>query len=60
MNIFSKVSSDNTVSKSFKYSKGKVQLNFVLRTDIKSELKDFLELLKTATKEVELEINNKK
>ena len=48
---------NNTTSKNFSYSKGKCQLNFSLRTDVKTELKDFLELLKVAQIEVEKEIN---
>jgi small-conductance mechanosensitive channel len=56
MSIFSRVKTDNITNKQFSYSKGKVTLNFTLRIDIKSELKDFLELLKVAKKEVEEEI----
>ena len=48
---------NNTTSKNFSYSKGNTNLSFNLRTDIKGELKDFLELLKVAQKEVEKEIN---
>ena len=47
---------NNTTSKHFSYSKGNVNLSFTLRTDIKTELKDFLELLKVATKEVDNEL----
>lgn len=56
MSIFNQVKSDNTTTKKFSYSKGKVSLNFTLRIDIKNELKDFLELLKVAQKEVESEL----
>ena len=56
---FNKVKQNNTVNKNFSYSKGKCNLSFVLRTDIKSELRDFLELLKTAVAEVENELKNK-
>ena len=59
MSIFNQVKTDNTTSKNFKYSKNKVQLSFTLRVDIKNELKDFLELLKTAVAEVEEELKNK-
>jgi small-conductance mechanosensitive channel len=55
-NPFSKIKSNNVVNKTFSYSKGKVGLNFTLRTDIKSDLKDFLALLVEAQKEVELEL----
>lgn len=49
----------STASRQFSYSKGDCKLNFGLRTDIKTELKDFLELLKVATKEVEEELTKK-
>jgi hypothetical protein len=44
---------NNTTSKNFDYAKGNTSLKFTLRTDIKQELKDFLELLKVALKEVD-------
>ncbi len=47
---------DHTQTKQFSYTRNKVSLRFSLRTDIKSELKDFLELLKQAQKEVEEEL----
>lgn len=50
------VSINNTTSKNFSFSKENVQLNFSLRTDIKGELKAFLELLKIAQEEVEKEL----
>jgi len=50
---------DNSITrKEFNYSKGICGLKFSLRTDIKSELKDFLELLKVAQKDVEKELTN--
>lgn len=56
--MFKKIlKTNNTTSKNFSYSKGNVNLNFNLRTDVKEELKDFLELLKVAQTEVEKEIN---
>lgn len=57
--FFNKIKQNNTTSKQFSYSKGECKLNFNLRTDIKSQLKDFSELLKVALKEVEEEINKK-
>lgn len=45
--------------KEFAYSRNNVNLSFTLRTDIKQELKDFLELLKAAQIEVENEIKQK-
>jgi len=56
MKIFNTIKTDNTTSKNFSYSKGKVGLNFNLRTDIKQEMKDFLELLEVAQKEVKEEL----
>lgn len=50
---------NNTLSKTFDYSKGNVNLRFTLRTDIKKDLKDFLELLKVAIKEVEEDLIKK-
>lgn len=52
-----KIQNNTTTQKNFSYSKGKVSLGFNLRTDIKDDLKDFLELLKVAILEVENEIN---
>jgi len=54
--FFNKVKQNNTEQKNFSYTKGKCRLNFTLRTDIKTELKDFLELLKVAQKEIEQEL----
>ena len=45
-----------TENKNFSYSKGNVTLSFNLRTDIKDQLKDFLELLKEGVKDVEKEL----
>ena len=42
----------------FSYMLGNVRLNFTLRTDIKGELKDFLEILKDAVQDVVLEIES--
>ncbi len=58
-NFFSQVSKDHKVPKQFSYTKGKCSLNFTLRIDIKTELKDFLEILKVAVGEVEAELNKK-
>ena len=43
----------NETKKTFNFSKGSVSLNFTLRVDIKTELKDFLELLKASQLEIE-------
>lgn len=56
MSLFNQVKTDNKTTKNFSYSKGKVSLSFTLRLDVKNELKDFLELLKVAQKEIELEL----
>lgn len=52
-----KVKSNREVTRVFKYSFGKCNLNFSLRLDTKEELKDFLEILKVATNEVNEELN---
>jgi len=57
MAFFRKIKTDNKTNKTFSYLKGDVKLNFTLRIDIKTELKDFLEILKVAQKEIEKEIN---
>ena len=44
---------NSTENKTFSYSKGKVSLNFTLRTDIKEEMKSFLELLEEAQADVQ-------
>ena len=46
----------STTQKNFSYTKGNVSLSFNLRNDIKTDLKDFLELLKVAILEVDNEI----
>jgi hypothetical protein len=58
MNIFKNtIKKDTTDTRAFTYSKNKVQLNFSLRTDIKSELKDFRELLLQAVEDINKELN---
>jgi len=57
MSILNKVKTNNTIQKNFSYSKSNISLNFSLRTDIKQELKYFIELLKIAQEEVIKEIN---
>jgi len=44
--------------RTFSYSKGNVNLSFTLNVDTKSELKDFLDLLKAGQKDVEEAINS--
>lgn len=51
------ISIENKTSKTFSYSLGGVKLDFTLRTDVKTELKDFLECLKMGVREVEQEIS---
>lgn len=53
------VQNNSTTSKNFSYTKGEVSLNFNLRTDTKTQLKDFKELLKVALEEVNEEIEQK-
>lgn len=47
------------VSRQFNYAKGMCSLNFSLRVDVKSQLKDFKELLAAALKDVQEELNKK-
>ena len=56
MKKFSVIKNNSTTSKNFSYSKGAVSLNFTLRNDVKTELKDFAELLKVAQEEVKEEL----
>lgn len=49
-------STNHVETKQFAYSRNGVNLSFSLRTDIKQELKDFLELLQVAAQEVEREL----
>lgn len=51
------IQNNSTTSKNFSYTKGETSLNFTLRTDTKTQLKDFSELLKVAILEVDNEIN---
>ena len=58
MNIFKNtIKKDTTDTRAFTYSKNKVNLNFSLRTDIKSELKDFRDILEQALEDVNKELN---
>ena len=43
----------------FSYTLGITSLNFTLRTDVKKHLKDFLQLLEAATKDVKEELEKK-
>ena len=56
MSLFSKVKINNEITKKFSYTKERCSLSFSLRIDMKSDLKDFLELLKVAQKDVEIDI----
>ena len=57
MNIFKNtIKKETTDTRAFTYSKNKVQLNFSLRTDIKSEMKDFRELLLQAVEDINKEL----
>ncbi len=50
---------NNTTSKNFSYTKGEVSLNFNLMTDIKTQIKDFKELLTKALIDVSEELERK-
>lgn len=52
--------SDFVDRKTFDYKMGICNLNFQLRTDIKQELKDFVEILKKALVDVQAELDKKK
>jgi len=56
---FNVIKNNSTTSKNFSFSKGVVSLNFTLRNDVKTELKDFSELLKVAQEEVLEELKKK-
>lgn len=47
---------NHNTTRQFDYSKGDVSLRFSLRIDIKDQLKDFAELLKKASQDVQTEI----
>lgn len=53
---FSKIKEDHIERKSFNYSKNGVQLNFTLRTDVKTEMKYFKELLEKAIEDINKEL----
>lgn len=53
------VSREFTQSRQFAYQKGGVSLSFSLRTDIKQEMKDFVECLEAAITDVKEEIAKK-
>ncbi len=55
-NFLKSVKTDHTESKNFSYSKGKVNLAFSLRVDVKHQLRDFEELLETALEDVKNEL----
>ena len=48
---------DHMNSRTFRYNLGEVSLTFSLRTDIKQNMKDFLELLVAAQEEVKEELD---
>lgn len=47
------------VNRQFSYSKGRTNLSFQLRIDIKTELREFIELLEQALKDVTEEFDKK-
>ena len=51
------IKSESTTSRAFDYSYGNVTLKFSLRTDIKTDMKDFLVLLEKAVSDVKEELN---
>jgi hypothetical protein len=53
---FAKIKEDHIERKSFNYSKNGVELNFTLRTDIKTELNIFKELMEKAIEDIKKEL----
>jgi hypothetical protein len=53
------VTKNSVVNRTFSYSIGSVSLNFTLRTDIKTELVDFLKILESAHEEVTAQLEQK-
>lgn len=53
---FSKIKTDHIERKTFNYEKNGVRLDFTLRTDIKTEMRVFKELLEKAIKEINEEL----
>ena len=51
------IKKDHMDSRTFRYQLGEVSLTFSLRTDVKQNMKDFLELLVMAQGEVKEELN---
>jgi len=51
-----KIISTTATNKTFEYLKGNVNLKFILRVDIKDDLKDFLDILKKSCEDLEKEI----
>lgn len=51
--------SSSMVNRQFSYSKGRTNLSFQLRIDIKTELREFIELLEQALKDVTEEFYKK-
>jgi hypothetical protein len=60
MSLFNRVKNNNETMKTYSYEKNKIILKFQLRTDIKHQMKDFLEMLKVAQREIEEDIKNLK
>lgn len=59
MSLFAKkLKSTHTTSRAFRYEKNSVVLAFTLRTDVKTELETFEELLVAAIADVQEEIKN--
>ena len=51
--------STNKEQKTWNLQKGDVQLNFTLRVDIKEEMKNFLEILESATESIKEELKTR-
>ena len=53
------IKTEHQDNRTFSYSKGDIKLNFTLRIDTKSQLKDFKELLLKAVDDVSEEIERR-
>lgn len=54
-----KMTKNSVVNRTFSYLKEGIKLDFTLRTDVKKDLKTFLEILEVAINDVKTEINKK-
>jgi hypothetical protein len=46
--MFNKTKNNSVIRKEYKYQRGEVNIGITIRTDVKSELRDCIEILNTA------------